>query len=82
MKKSKKELRERIMESVNRLECRIYLTHVLEVAELYRKSLDKDDFRELSDLQWEQKKAICSILTMEEAETVSNINYLIAAFIQ
>ena len=78
MKKTRKELRKDIAESANSLKSNIYLGMVLQVSELFRKSLDDKEYTELSDLQWKQRTAISDILRMRDAKKVSFIISLIS----
>lgn len=68
MRKTRKELKKEITESINRLKSDIYLMIILEICEIYRKSMDDKECHELSELQWNQKKVINDILKTENAE--------------
>lgn len=78
--KKRKELREAIAKSVNGIKSNIYLGIVLEVSEIFRKALDKECV-ELTDLQWNQRRAIRDIISMEnmEAEDIDYVNAVIGA---
>lgn len=67
MKKGK-ELREEIAKSANGVKSNIYLGMILEVSEIFRKSLDDKEYTELTDLQWKQRSIICSVLDLEDVE--------------
>lgn len=76
--KKRKELREAIAKSANGVKSNIYLEMILEVSEIFRKSLDSKEYAELTDLQWKQRTAITNILDMKSAEDVSCINAVIS----
>lgn len=77
MRKTRKELRKEITESVNRLKSDIYLMIILEICEIYRKSVDDKARHELSELQRNQRKVINDILKTENAEHASMVDVLI-----
>lgn len=70
--KKRKELREAIAKSADRVESNIYLEMILEVSEIFRKALC-EECTELTELQWEQRNAIQYILSMENVETLKGI---------
>lgn len=70
--KKRKELREAIAKSADGVESDIYLGMILEVSEIFRKALC-EECTELTELQWEQRKAIRDILSMENVETLKDI---------
>ena len=78
--KKRKELREAVAESANRIKSNIYLGMLLEVSEIFRKALC-EECTELTELQWEQRKAIRDIISMEslEAEDIGFVNAVIDA---
>lgn len=51
MRKTRKELRKEIAESVSRLESDIFLGMLLQISEMFRKSFDDEECEELTDLQ-------------------------------
>lgn len=77
MKRTRREIRKAITESANRIKSNIYLEKILEISEIFRKSLDDKECTELTDLQWKQRSAISNILDMKSARDVSCINSVI-----
>lgn len=78
--KKRKELREAVAESANRIKSNIYLGMLLEVSELFRKALDNKEYAELTELQWKQRSIICSALDLEDAKKAANISCFINAY--
>lgn len=78
--KKRKELREAVAESANRIKSNIYLGMLLEASELFRKASDNKEYAELTDLQWKQRSIICSVLDLEDAEKAANISCFINAY--
>ena len=79
--KKRKELRKAVAESADRIKSNIYLGMLLEVSELFRKPLC-EECTKLTDLQWEQWKAIRDILGMKSAEDIGSVNAIIDALKQ
>ena len=77
MKRTRREIRKAIAESANRIKSNIYLEMILEISEIFRKSLDDKEYAELSDLQWGQRGAIIDIIEMEEAKDVEHTRLFI-----
>lgn len=73
MKKTRKELRREITESVNRLKSNIYLEMLLQVSEIFRKVMDEKEYAELTDLQWKQRAVINDVLNMKNVEEIGCI---------
>lgn len=72
MKRTRRELRKAITESANGIKSNVNLKILLEISEIFRKSVDDKKYIELSDIQWKQKGAIIDIMEMENVKDVEH----------
>lgn len=78
--KKRKELREAVAESAGRIKSNIWLGMLLELSELFRKTLDDKEYAELTELQHDQRSIICSVLSLEDARKSADINAFVTVY--
>lgn len=61
-KRTRNIVRKDITDSIKRCKSTIYLEIVFQIAEIFRKVSDEDDYKELTELQWKQRNLVTDIM--------------------
>lgn len=77
MKRTKKAIREEIIESVSRTKNSFYLSDILNMAEIFRKMSDEKEYQELKDIEYDKAYIIRNILNSDNAQYIRHINLFI-----
>lgn len=79
MKRTRKAIREEIIESVSKTKNSFYLSDILNIAEIFRKMSDEKEYQELKDIEYDKAYIIRNILNSDNAQYIRHINLFIRA---
>lgn len=79
MKRTRKAIREEIIESVSKTKNSFYLSDILNIAEIFRKMSDEKEYQELKDIEYDKACIIRNILNSDNAQYIRHINLFIRA---
>lgn len=77
MKKTRKVIREEIIESVSRTKNSFYLSDILNISEIFRKMSDEKEYQDLKDIEYDKAYIIRNILNSDNAQNIRHINIFI-----
>ena len=71
------ELREAITYTANQTKNKLVLKDVLQIADLFRRQMDEDEYKTLSDADWKRVSSIRCLLQCEDKEKMDIIQHFI-----